>query len=81
MLGRSDEHTSELQSRDSISYAVFCFMSLGIILHLLDFFIGKACGRSNIDLLFLACAKILSGYVNNAVAVSYTHLRFQRAGI
>ena len=24
VIGRSEEHTSELQSRDSISYAVFC---------------------------------------------------------
>ena len=24
-FSRSEEHTSELQSRDSISYAVFCF--------------------------------------------------------
>ena len=68
-----------LCSDSFLAFLVFCFMSLGIILHLLDFFIGKACGRSNIDLLFLACAKILSGYVNNAVGIDikcYLDLRY-----
>ena len=30
IIARSEEHTSELQSRDSISYAVFCLKKKGV---------------------------------------------------
>jgi len=34
LFGRSEEHTSELQSRETISYAVFCLKKKKKITHL-----------------------------------------------
>ena len=71
---RSEEHTSELQSRTVISYAVFCFIGLTLLLHrrIFDPRIRLTSHRTDLMILVILWVQLVLGLVTLPFSIGHS---------